>query len=488
MAPSRTARSFAILCTTFLLGGVLASCSAAPSGDDVVGADGVTADARRRAPSKTTTTVKPTTTATPTTVLPTTAAPTVPPTPAAPTTAAPTTVAPTTSAPPISGSLCAQLTAQARSNPARYATTTTFNRPAACLGVRSDSADWATRWFRNANYPGRADATQRGHINVSFDAYSTPVYSAADATTTIKVFGAGWAYGVNLGNNNTIPWNPNWEPAPGNDQEMAIVDPATGAEWGLWGVQKVNWTSCLTLSNLLAGWRAGIDLCVWGGALGRDVDGTISNATTSSGFSSDGGRGMGSIQPLALLPTLDEIEKGSINHALNMETFGTMFGPACPTSGGGTPGVDCGYAVAPATKLEWWNGASSMCGSIAQQNTAADRAKTVPEGMRFAINLTDAQIDAWLTSRGYTGAKRTTARIFAVALRDYGWIISDTTCWDSATAVEGVANPKARARWAQLGITNPASDGGSLLSGLITSESQVTTLEAPQSALVLTAW
>ena len=198
----------------------------------------------------------------------------------------------------------------------------------------------------------------------------------------------------------------------------------------------------------------------------------------------EAGRGMGALQAMALLPTLDEVEKGSINHALNMETYGTMFGPACPTSGGGTPGVDCGYAVAPATRLEWWNGPAGECGSVAQQNTPTDRAKTVPEGMRFALDMTDAQIDAWLDTKGYTGAKRTTARIFAVALRDYGWIISDTTCWTSATAVEGVANPQARARWAALGVTNITPQANSeFLQGLIPAESKVRTIEGPDGII-----
>lgn len=203
---------------------------------------------------------------------------------------------------------------------------------------------------------------------------------------------------------------------------------------------------------------------------------------------SDGGRGMGSIQPLALLPTLDEIEKGSINHALNMETFGTMFGPACPTSGGGTPGVDCGYAVAPATKLEWWNGTSSMCGSIAQQNTAADRANGArghavrhQPHRRSDRRLADPPGLHGSEAHPRPDLRRRPPRLRLDHLRHHVLGFGDQDR-------EGVTNPKARARWAQLGITNPASDGGSLLSGLITSESQVTTLEAPQSALVLTAW
>jgi len=353
--------------------------------------------------------------------------------------------------------------------------------------VHPESDKWSSTWFRNANYPGRTDPSKRGKIGVSFDAYSTPVYYTEDATTFVKVFGAGWGYGVNLGNNNTIPWNPAWEPAAGNDMELVIVDRATGTEWGLWGLQKINWTSCFTLENLFGGWRAGIDLCVAAATLGRDIDGSVSNMRTSTGFANQAGRGMGAVQALALLPTLDEIEKGSINHALNMETYGTMFGPACtPSTPAASVGVDCGFAVAPASRLEFYNGpATNECGAVAQQNTPAERAKTVPEGMRFVLDKTDAEIDAWLDSRGYTGKKRSTARIFAVALRDYGWIISDTTCWDSSMAVEGIANPKARTRWANLGITSPVSDGATLLDGLITAESDVKTIRPPSAEMVL---
>mgnify|MGYP000747623160 CR=1 FL=1 len=157
-------------------------------------------------------------------------------------------------------------------------------------------------------------------------------------------------HGDNLGAQRTIPWNPSWLPANGNDLELLILDRTTGREWGLWGYQKYNWSSCLTLANLAAGYRPGVDLCAAMATVSRTPTGEFSDYRTSSGASDGWGRGMGAIQGLALLPTLDEIEKGSINHALNMETYGTMFGPACPTSGGGTPGVDCGYAVAPATR------------------------------------------------------------------------------------------------------------------------------------------
>ncbi len=46
---------------------------------------------------------------------------------------------------------------------------------------------------------------------------------------------------------------------------------------------------------------------------------------------------------------------------------------------------------------------------------------------RFALDITDAEIESWLDSRGYQNAKRRTAAIFARALRDYGWMITDTS-------------------------------------------------------------
>lgn len=479
MRPSRLTRAAAFTCAVLLL----SACStAAPSSDsDVRSTDGVLADARRR--PRTTTTLAPTTSAPSTTATPRPAT-----TSPAPTTTVAPPVAP--NGPTTDADRCAQLRQQATLNPARFHPSSTFNQPAACIGVRADSAKWSSTWFNFANYPSRTDASKRGHISVAFDAYSTPVYSTEDATTTVRVFTPSWGWGHNLGANNVIPWNPSWEPAAGNDLEMMIVNPTTGVEYGLWLVQKVNWSSCFTLENLLAGWRAGVDLCVGAAGIGKNPDGSVSDHRNSSGFSQQGGRGMGNVLGMALLPTLDEIEKGSINHALNMETYATMFGPACtPTQlSTSAAGVDCGYAVAPASRLEWSSGPAAECGSVAQQNTPVSRSKTVPEGMRFALDITDQQIETWLNGRGYTGAKRNTARIFAVALRDYGWIISDTTCWESSMAVEGVANPKARARWAQLGITTPASDGGSLLSGLITNEGMVRTLESPAPDLYVNAF
>jgi len=384
---------------------------------------------------------------------------------------------------------CEQLTARARQNPPLYASSAYWNRPAACFATRGDSLRWSAIWFNSANDTADIDPARRGDIDIAFDAYSNPVYDLSEATTTIRVFTASWGYGHNLGAERSIPWNPSWRPAPGNDHEMAIIDRATGREWGLWGVQLSNWSACATLQNLVAGYDVSTDLCVAMASLGTSPNGVISDFRTSSGFSNGWGRGMGDILGMALLPTLDEVERGSINHAVNMETYATMFGPACTSAQMATAaaGVNCGFAVAPATRLEWFDGPTDECGAAGFAGTSADRARTVPEGMRFVVDLTDAQIDSWLDAQRYTGAKRSTARIFAVALRDYGWIISDTTCWGSSVAVEGVANPAAGARWQALGVTDPAADGSSLLAGLITSADQVRTISEPSNAIRLNA-
>jgi hypothetical protein len=87
---------------------------------------------------------------------------------------------------------CAQSKAIAAANPPLYASSTTWNQPAACLSTRADSAHWADNWFNYATVPGRTDASKRGAIDIAFDEYSTPIYDAAEATGNTAVFITGW--------------------------------------------------------------------------------------------------------------------------------------------------------------------------------------------------------------------------------------------------------------------------------------------------------
>ena len=115
-----------------------------------------------------------------------------------------------------------------------------------------------------------------------------------------------------------------------------------------------------------------------------------------------------------------------------------------------------------------------LLGNLPAGGVDAGLRQAVPEGMRLAINITDPQIENWLDSRGYTGAKRRTAKIFAVAMRDYGAIILETGCWGINLETDGILDTRtggSRDIWARNGITaisGNANPHGDLLAGLIT--------------------
>ncbi len=390
-----------------------------------------------------------------------------------------------------------------------------INQPVACLDDAPDASVWATRWF---NY-GRKDLFlnptdpslqhKRGEITLSFREWSSPIYDAAEATTTRKLFNSHnyWDDGAV-----TVPWNPAWEPSANTDAEMIIVDRTTGKEWGIW-MESINpwylFNGCYFQwgYDYHPEWGHG---CVGSVKLAQQyVPGSSSppisdvrHNSTSDGFSPKARRGMGAINGVALVPTFDEVkfavdelkagrlDNGYIHHALNMETFNTMFGSGCTAAqfaDPSQPGFTCGYAVAPATRLEHH---AATTGATGMPNTNEARAKTVPEGTRFYLKLTDAEIETWLAGRGLTPSdqKYWTAYVFARSLREYGWIVSDTTGWTSSIAVDSSKATSKVDAWATLGIDVLAHPGvatveseANLLEGLVTSSSQVGVVKIPDT-------
>jgi hypothetical protein len=296
--------------------------------------------------------------------------------------------------------------------------------------------------------------------------FAPPVYLASDATSTRRVrLRRGWG-GTNIDPFATIPWNPAWRAMGGGDAVLIILDPATGREWDLWGVVQpdalgiYNDSECWFAEN---GYDAGSDLCVGSAYLITDPAGAPADYRTYTGnFPSRGVQ----IQFYAMVVTPEDVRSGEIRHALMMGVANTMFGPSCTDAELETAaaGTTCGFALAPAGGLEW----EARCTSCAPSplDDLALRSRSVPEGMRLALDVTDAEIEAWLDARGYVGELRRTARIFAVALRDYGWFITDTA--GTATfAVSGSANPATRDAWRALGVEG---DGHDLLFGLFARE------------------
>lgn len=243
--------------------------------------------------------------------------------------------------------------------------------------------------------------TDRPNRNFNFNSgeYTYPVYEVQVDTPNYPVVDTnGWG---NLGGTN-IPFDPAWTPAPGSDAQMIILDPATGREWDLWQVTFDG--STVTISN------------------GNLVDGNY--FTKEDGFSPSRGCG---IQYLAMLVRPWEVEAGVIEHALSM--------PIQNTSGS--------RYFAPATKIEW----------------PGLRLDGIPEGARFSLNISEAQIDAHLATLpiDVPTLTKSSIRTLLVALKDYGWFITDTA---GSCHWQLEAMTTASAEWAALGMVDTVySDG-----------------------------
>lgn len=336
-----------------------------------------------------------------------------------------------------------------------------WNQPAAKYGPAPDLQEYALRFF---DYAGGAD--KPGTVSVAFGDYSIPVHDAAKATTIARVYQTTWSqalYTTNVGA--TMPWNPSWRPGTGNDNLMTIIDYKTGTVWSVGGIGQLP-VNCFDFfgPNGQAGYDINNPLHLCSSGVVRHE-----GAYTFKDGSTVDGRGMG-INQIALTVRAEEVRAGVIAHAVPVAITGTMFGaPACAPPGDPTvPGFGrtCGGFVKPATKLERTN---PNVGCAAQAVTEAERAKTVPEGMRFVLKISDSEIEQWLDSRKFTGPLRRTAKIFAVALRDYGWIAAESGCFGSLIQTDSAIEGDAASIWRnELGITGTGNfPNGNLIDGLI---------------------
>lgn len=342
-----------------------------------------------------------------------------------------------------------------------------WNQPVANFGRSERYDEYADRFWEHSTTPFSEPDNERGNVFLNLGAFSIPIYDYREANQTRRVFTANFGFPGNVDGGAELGWNDQWNPAPGSDGAMILIDPDTGREWELWNVAGRNTTPCITPENTAKGFNPFADLCVGSANLLMDVDGTPADYRTFDGANPNRGSGL---QMLALLTRADEVASGSIEHAIEMSVSNTMFGPECAADEQDTDvaGVSCGFYVPPATQVEWEDEAPA-CGVNTRPFTDEGRSATIPHGMRFALDLTDADIEAWLDERGFDEPRRSTARVFAVAMRDYGFIIADTTCSVANIQTEGTANPVTRAKWARLGLGDDL-ESRTILNGLITRE------------------
>lgn len=281
-----------------------------------------------------------------------------------------------------------------------------WNVPVAGLPRHPESERYARPLWDHAT------ASRPGNFNLNFTEYTYPVYYTRDAAGEYPVkVSTKWG---NL-DGKRVPWNPKWQPAPGTDAQVILLDPETGQEWNFWQVEFRDGVVCASNANLVPG----------------------DYRTKEDGFPSS--RGVG-IQYLAMLVRPEEVRQGAIRHALSM--------PIRNTSGE--------FFVPPATKLEH-----------------PDSPPGIPEGMRFALDVTDQDIERWSKDlpAGIPDGMRRYARVLARALRDYGWFITDTS---GAAHLQHEAWVSAGEEWQQLGLA-PIEIGGKeyprdLPDGLMTRE------------------
>lgn len=368
-----------------------------------------------------------------------------------------------------------------------------WNIPACNLSRHPQTVEYASRFYnwatKNANDGSASSIRARGLMTIGFgfeplaSNFSKTVYYAKDANRTIRVQTSVATSNLDKSKfseysnlpENSIPWNDKWETAQGGDNEMVILDDSNGRMYELWGVKK----------DLAAVGQCGPlfrdRLCVYSAMVSRDKDGNYADYRTFEGTTRS--RGVG-IPNYATLTTPEEVSAGEIRHALGVSIFASAFGPECSKAQLGTTAEmkTCGTAVAPASKFEWAK-ANSVAERLGTPNDPFspiyNLEKTIPEGMRFALNIDDAYIENWINSRvdlKNNAKKAQTARIFARALRDYGFIITDTNGAISNIQVSGAVNPQSKQKWSDLGITEDKDDY--LLEGLL-NQNNIYTVETP---------
>lgn len=374
-----------------------------------------------------------------------------------------------------------------------FADTVSWNRTAAELGEAVGMGDYVRRFHLGAY--GRTPSAQ-GKMQPKIAAYSVAIVDAAEAVdaagkrTTVRVAQTTYGQSIRSGLGNVaigtaIPWNPKWalQLPEGSDRCLVIIDDRTGETWELWQtaaphVECIDWPVLPWLPintfrwlggpNAKAGFVVGDPGWIGAGTCFHTTDIFTTTETVD-------GRGMG-INKAALTVTLDELEAGEIRHALAAVMGNPMAGPlaAAPSTNldpaAGTTKV---FYLPPARKAEYANRPDGSKRPVAPANQFPI-SDANPTGIRYALRITDAQIDAWLDRRGYVGPTRAFVRMIAVALRDYGWIYAETGEWGvglefQAATTTGAAD-RYRALGAPIGAGTPTGTPlGDLLDGLIES-------------------
>lgn len=247
-----------------------------------------------------------------------------------------------------------------------------------------------------------------GNINVSFDAYTYPVYIVDGSEQLHRV------HNSNVSRSNMyeqfIPFNSNWRSSFGNDSQLVIFDLGNDTYYEVYDFDRVENNE------------------IFAGRVSR-----IENFSQSNGQHLPS-RGVGLVY-FAMLVTPEEVASGVITHALSMPINRELTSRDF---------------VAPAIKSD------------------GDNDSGIPEGTRFALTMTDAELEAWILTK--SNNMQPLARALGYALRDYGWVVTDKS-GSSHIQIEDFAS--AQSRWGDIGVDNTDNQLRDLLDGLLWEDSVV---------------
>lgn len=319
----------------------------------------------------------------------------------------------------------------------------TWNRTAAEVGAAPDQSFASAYWnYSNLENWTSPPGTYNALITLPWQGYGTwPIYRSSTATTQAGVYILDYPDGYDIGvvpEGTLIPWSDAWIPAQDNDGGLLVDDDdygELGTGWELWSCLGRN-PFGLFLGPFFRGWTPGEDV----------LTGTVARRTKVNPGTYLG-RGSGMIPKRSMILTAEEIQAAlapggddMVHHALSVVGVNMQAGP---------------YAVAnnlysaPGTKIE-----HPVTQPAAALPISPD-ARLVNEGTRFHLDITNGEIDAWLTSRSYTGALRDTARVIAKTLATYGWILTETGTGEPQVECNSIGpGYPSSAAWNSLGVTS----------------------------------
>jgi len=167
---------------------------------------------------------------------------------------------------------------------------------------------------------------KKGEAFINTTSWSVPIYTVSDTQAKVKVTleDASKTPALQLAWD-AVPLPPAAKPARGTDRHLVVWQPSADKLWEFWGLEKTG-----------SGWQA-----KWGGAIKRALSNSGAYGPEAwPGAQPGWGASASSLSIAGGLITLEDLEKGQINHALAIALpnvrAGVYASPARRSDGGST--------------------------------------------------------------------------------------------------------------------------------------------------------